>query len=129
VVEIEVTTAQPGFVVLNDIWHPWWQAELDGQQVDILKANVLFRAVQVPAGTHKIRFSFHPLDGAIAELRDRVTPPEEEGVVAEAPTHSGPSGSPATRIQPVPPEPISRPAHDMAAHDMLPPSSATSVLR
>lgn len=129
VVEIEVTTAQPGFVVLNDIWHPWWQAELDGQQVEILKANVLFRAVQVPAGTHKIRFSFHPLDGAIAELRERVAPAEEEGVIAEAPTHSGPSGSPATRIQPVPPEPVTRPAHDMAAHDMLPASSAISVVR
>jgi hypothetical protein len=129
VVEIEVTAAQPGFVVLNDIWHPWWKAELDGQEVEILKANVLFRAVQVPAGTHRVRFSFHPLDGAIAELRDLVTPPEEEGVVAEAPTHSGPSGSPATRIQPVPPEPVTRPAQDMAAQDMLPPSSAMSVLR
>jgi len=128
-VEIEVTTPVAGFVVLNDIWHPWWKAELDGQQVEILKANVLFRAVQVPAGTHKIRFSFHPLDGAIAELRERVAPAEEEGVVAEAPTHSGPSGSPATRIQPVPPEPVTRPAHDMAAHDMLPASSAISVVR
>jgi len=128
-IEIEVEAAKPGFVVLNDIWHPWWRAELDGQEVEILKANVLFRAVQVPAGAHKIRFSFHPLDGAIAELRDRVTPPEEEGVVAVAPTHSRPSGSPATRLKPAAPEPVSRPAQELAAHDMLPPSSAISVVR
>ncbi|MGX5734473.1 hypothetical protein [Bosea thiooxidans] len=77
-VEIEVTTPAAGFVVLNDIWHPWWKAEVDGVETEILKANVLFRAVQVPAGTHKVRFSFQPLDGAIAELRARIDRHEPE---------------------------------------------------
>lgn len=77
-VEIEVTTPAAGFVVLNDIWHPWWKAEVDGVETEILKANVLFRAVQVPAGTHKVRFSFQPLDGAIAEIRARIEPHEPE---------------------------------------------------
>jgi hypothetical protein len=76
-IEIEVTATQAGFVVLNDIWHPWWQAQVDGVDTEILKANVLFRAVQVPAGTHKVRFSFHPIEGALAEFRDRVDPPRE----------------------------------------------------
>jgi hypothetical protein len=79
-VEIEVTAPIAGFVVLNDIWHPWWRAEVDGVETDILKANVLFRAVQVPAGRHKVTFSFRPLEGALAELRERVNPaPLEEG--------------------------------------------------
>ena len=82
-VEIEVTTPRTGFVVLNDIWHPWWRAQIDGVDTEILKANVLFRAVQVPAGNHKIRFEFRPLEGAIAELRETAEPPEPEGV----PTH------------------------------------------
>lgn len=78
-VEIEVTTAAAGFVVLNDTWHPWWRAEVDGVETEILKANVLFRAVQVPAGTHKVRFSFNPIEGALAEFRERVSPaPVEE---------------------------------------------------
>ncbi len=78
-VEIEVTAPIAGFVVLNDIWHPWWRAEVDGVETEILKANVLFRAVQVPAGTHKVRFSFRPIEGAFAELRERVSPaPAEE---------------------------------------------------
>jgi hypothetical protein len=122
-VEIEVTTAQAGFVVLNDIWHPWWRAELDGEEVEILKANVLFRAVQVPAGTHKVRFQFRPLEGAFAELRDRVSEPEEEGLVPEIPARSGPSGAPATRIPVLPPEAPMRPAPDLTA------SSSSSVLR
>ena len=79
-IEIEVTTASPGFVVLNDTWHPWWRATVDGVETEILKANVLFRAVQVAAGTHKVRFTFNPIEGALAELRERVSPaPVEEG--------------------------------------------------
>ena len=77
-VEIEVTTPQAGFVVLNDIWHPWWKVEVDGVETEILKANVLFRAVQVPAGTHKVRFTFQPLSGALAELKARIEPEEPE---------------------------------------------------
>lgn len=84
-VEVEVTTAAAGFVVLNDIWHPWWKAEVDGVETEILKANVLFRAVQVPAGTHKVRFTFHPLDGAIAELRARIDQQEPEDKVPTPP--------------------------------------------
>ncbi len=79
VVEIDVTTAAAGFIVLNDTWHPWWRATVDGVDTEILKANVLFRAVQVPAGTHKVRFSFNPIEGALAEFRERVSPaPVEE---------------------------------------------------
>lgn len=84
-VDIEVTTPAAGFVVLNDIWHPWWKAEVDGVETEILKANVLFRAVQVPAGTHKVRFSFQPLAGAIAELRARIDPQEPEDMLPPPP--------------------------------------------
>jgi hypothetical protein len=71
-VEIEVESTCGGFVVLNDIWHPWWSATLDGEPVDILRANVLFRAVQVPSGRHKLRFEFHAIAGAIAEATERL---------------------------------------------------------
>lgn len=79
-IEIEVTAASAGFVVLNDIWHPWWRATVDGVETEILKANVLFRAVQVPAGTHKVTFRFNAVEGALAEFRERMSPaPAEEG--------------------------------------------------
>lgn len=76
-IEIEVTTEKPGFVVLNDVWHPWWAAEVNGVETEILKANVIFRAVQVPAGKSRVRFTFRPVEGAIAELREKVAPTEE----------------------------------------------------
>ncbi len=77
-VRIEVESDRAGFVVLNDVWHPWWTATVDGVEADILKANVVFRAVQVPAGKHTVVFSFRPLDGALAELREKLSPQAEE---------------------------------------------------
>jgi hypothetical protein len=68
IVEIDVTASRSGFVVLNSAWHPWWRATVDGKATDVLKANVLFRAVQVSAGKHRIRFDFEPFVGAIAEI-------------------------------------------------------------
>ncbi len=67
-IEIEVEADKPGFVVLNDVWHPWWVAEVDGKPATIVRANVLFRAVTVPAGRHRVRFSFRPVQGAMAQL-------------------------------------------------------------
>ncbi len=77
-VRIEVESDRAGFVVLNDVWHPWWSATVDGAEAEILKANVVFRAVQVPAGKHTVVFSFRPLDGALAELREKLNPQPEE---------------------------------------------------
>jgi hypothetical protein len=71
VIDVEVTSPEGGYLVLNDLWHPWWRAELDGKSVPILRANVMFRAVAVEAGTHHIRFSFHPLSGLLSQLRSR----------------------------------------------------------
>jgi len=72
-IDIEVDASNPGFVVLNDIWHPWWFASIDGKPTRILKANVLFRAVAVGPGRHAIRFEFAPVAGALQELRAKLS--------------------------------------------------------
>lgn len=77
-VEIEVQAQSGGFVVLNDVWHPWWTATVNGEEADILKANVLFRAVQVPAGRSRIVFEFKPIEGALAEIRERLVDDDGE---------------------------------------------------
>jgi hypothetical protein len=71
-IDIEADAPDGGFVVLNDVWHPWWRAEVDGLPTDILKANVLFRAVPVGPGTHRVHFAFEPLQGAWEELKEKV---------------------------------------------------------
>jgi len=68
-VAVDVDAASGGFLLLNDAWHPWWRAEVDGAPAPILKADVLFRAVQVTPGPHRVRFVFRPFLGAWDELR------------------------------------------------------------
>ena len=69
---VEVDAPASGILVLNDVWHPWWQVQVDGVSAEILKANALFRAVVVPPGRHVVRFSFHPFAGAFAELKAKL---------------------------------------------------------
>jgi hypothetical protein len=71
-VTVDVDAASGGFLLLNDAWHPWWRAEVDGAPAPILKADVLFRAVEVGPGHHRIRFAFRPFLGAWQELRDKL---------------------------------------------------------
>jgi hypothetical protein len=70
-VVVEAKAPEGGIVVLNDVWHPWWFADVDGAPAEILRANVMFRAVRVPPGTHTVRFSFHPLAGLWREWATR----------------------------------------------------------
>ncbi|MBN2576981.1 MAG: hypothetical protein JXP73_20635 [Deltaproteobacteria bacterium] len=57
-IELRVDDPLGGFVVVGDNYHPGWRAWLDAQQVEILRANHIMRAVQVPAGSHTIRMEF-----------------------------------------------------------------------
>jgi hypothetical protein len=70
---IEADAPSGGLLLLYDIWHPWWRATVDDKPSDILKADVLFRAVALSPGKHQVRFSFHPFTGAITELRDKLS--------------------------------------------------------
>ena len=69
---IDVDAVQSGFVVLHDVWHPWWTVDIDGVEATILPANVLFRAVQVAAGHHTLTFEFRPISSAIADVGERL---------------------------------------------------------
>lgn len=60
-----------GFVILNDIWHPWWEVTVDERPAELLRANVMFRAVAVPPGEHIVRFQFRPFRRALASLLQR----------------------------------------------------------
>jgi len=71
-VVIAVDAPAGGILVLNDVWHPWWRASIDGVSTDILKANVIFRAIVVPPGTHTVRFTFHPFAGALKEVAEKI---------------------------------------------------------
>jgi hypothetical protein len=59
-IESDVDTGAAGYLFLSDPFYPGWRAEVDGQPATLLRANYAFRAVPVPAGTHRVTMAFHP---------------------------------------------------------------------
>lgn len=55
-----VTLDQSGYVVLSDTYYPGWRVRVDGQEQPLLIADLNFKAVAVPAGTHTVSFDYAP---------------------------------------------------------------------
>lgn len=59
-VVIEAETAEAAYLFLGDVMYPGWKARVDGQPVQVRRADYLFRAVDLPAGRHRVEFYFEP---------------------------------------------------------------------
>jgi hypothetical protein len=60
-VVVETTEEGDGWLVLTDAWYPGWRATVDGAPAEIMRADVLFRGVRVPAGRHRVEFTYAPM--------------------------------------------------------------------
>jgi hypothetical protein len=49
-----------GYVLLGEAFYPGWEASVDGEPAEVLRANVMFRAVVVGAGKHTVKFVYRP---------------------------------------------------------------------
>ena len=57
-IELEVAASAPGYLVVTDSWDPGWRARVDGERADVLQGNLLFCAVPVPAGRHRVELRY-----------------------------------------------------------------------
>jgi hypothetical protein len=62
--EISYSSKTSGYLVLTDTFYPGWKAYIDSKPAEILRANVLFRCLKVPAGSHRVVFLYQPLSFA-----------------------------------------------------------------
>ncbi|MBN1771464.1 MAG: hypothetical protein JXB32_09395 [Deltaproteobacteria bacterium] len=58
--ELEVLAERDGWLVTTDAPLSGWSVAVDGKPDDLLPADVLCRAVRVPAGTHRVVFEYDP---------------------------------------------------------------------
>lgn len=57
----DAKSAKGGVAVFSDIYFPWgWKATVDGNPVEIGRVNYVLRALHLPAGNHKVVFTFDP---------------------------------------------------------------------
>ena len=57
----EVNSPEGGVVVFSEIYYPGWQAFIDGEEVEVGRADYILRALQVPAGKHEVLMTFDPV--------------------------------------------------------------------
>ena len=56
----DVSSAKGGVVVFSEIYYPGWTCTVDGNPVEIVRVNYVLRAINVPAGSHKVVMEFRP---------------------------------------------------------------------
>ena len=58
---MDVTTPEAAFLVISEAFYPGWKAEIEGKPTKIYRANYAFRALSIPAGSHRVRIFYSPL--------------------------------------------------------------------
>ena len=57
---LKTNLAQPGFLVLSEVFYPEWNVYVDGKQQEIYPAYRALRAISLDAGSHVVKFSYDP---------------------------------------------------------------------
>jgi len=61
--KLKTDFSRPQTIVYNDSYTTSWKAYVDGNPVELLRANQAFKGIKVPAGEHVIEYSYHPPGG------------------------------------------------------------------
>jgi hypothetical protein len=58
--QLAVEVPADGWLVLSEVYFPGWRAAVDGERVDVLRADYTFRAVPLSSGSQSVRLWFAP---------------------------------------------------------------------
>ena len=58
--EIDVRASAASWVVIPTSWEPGWRAEVNDEEVPVVRANYAFQAVPVPPGQSRLRLWYRP---------------------------------------------------------------------
>ena len=66
-VTLNVDAERAGLLFVSEVWHPDWHAYVDGREVPVYRTDVAFRGVEVPGGSHTVRFVYRSPALGVAE--------------------------------------------------------------
>ena len=52
----ESESTEAGLAVFSEVYYKTWRAFIDGEEVPVIRANYILRAIEIPAGKHQIEF-------------------------------------------------------------------------
>jgi hypothetical protein len=64
-VRLKASLSSPGVLLLVDTYDPGWHVRVDRKEAPLLRANLAFRAVALPAGSHEVELLYRPSSVAI----------------------------------------------------------------
>ena len=59
-IALRVSSPTPAWLILADSYYPGWTSTVNGRPTPIARANIVFRALPVPAGDSEVIFRFQP---------------------------------------------------------------------
>jgi uncharacterized membrane protein YfhO len=57
---VQVEMSAPGLLIFSEVYYPGWEATLDGQRANLVRADGILRGVAVPAGSHRVEMRYAP---------------------------------------------------------------------
>jgi hypothetical protein len=58
--DVAIDATRPAWLVVAENWDEGWSARVDGRAVEVLPGNYTMRAARVPAGSHRVSFTYSP---------------------------------------------------------------------
>lgn len=60
-------SSKDGLVVFSEIYYPGWKVTIDDKPSELIRANYILRALEIPAGEHIIKMEFKPTTIKVTE--------------------------------------------------------------
>jgi hypothetical protein len=59
-IDISTESIVPKLLFLSDVYDKGWKAQIDGNEVEVLRTDYAFRSVSLPSGVHHVTFYYDP---------------------------------------------------------------------
>jgi hypothetical protein len=59
-VSVRTTSSSDALLIVSDTYYPGWRAFVDGQEVPLVRGDLLFRVVPIDPGVHSVELRFEP---------------------------------------------------------------------